>query len=108
MVSELRSTEVKDHFVGMDSPSMVNYIILGYKTIGSWIKKIIYYLFNKVKTQGLFFSLIGSLTDDNSWIIDSGASRHMKGESNQLHTLSKEPSSHEWNWVTTKAMLLEP
>ena len=39
-------------------------------------------------------ALTGSLTDDNAWIIDSGASRHMTGESKQLHTLSKEPSSH--------------
>ena len=39
-------------------------------------------------------SLIGSLNDDNAWIFDIGALRHMTGESKQLHTLSKEPSSH--------------
>ena len=51
MVSELRSRDVEDHFVGMDSPSMVNYIRLGFKFVGRWINKIIYYLFNKVKSH---------------------------------------------------------
>ena len=59
-----------------------------------WIKKVIQYLFNKVKSQGFLDALIGSLSDDNAWIVDNGASRHMTGESKQLHTLSKEPSSH--------------
>lgn len=54
---------------------MLNYIIFGYNIARSWIKKVIYYLFNKVKSQGFFASLTGSLTDDNAWIIDSGASR---------------------------------
>lgn len=39
-------------------------------------------------------ALIGSLNDDKAWIIDNGASRHMTGDSKQLHTLSKEQSSH--------------
>ena len=39
-------------------------------------------------------ALTGSLNDDNAWIVDSGASRYMTGESKQLHTLSKEPSPH--------------
>ena len=39
-------------------------------------------------------TLIGSLHDDNAGIIDSGASRHVTRESKQLHTLSREPSSH--------------
>jgi len=94
MVSKLRSREVKDNFVCMDSPSMVNYISLGFNFAVRWIKKIIYYLFNKVKSQGFLAALIGSLTDDNAWIIDSGTSRHMTGESRKLHTLSKESSSH--------------
>lgn len=81
MVSKLRSREVEDHFVGINSPSMVNYIRLGYNIAGRWIKNIIYYLFNKVKSQGLSVALTGSLTDDNAWIIDSGALRHMIGES---------------------------
>eukprot|EP00253_Pinus_taeda_P035669 PITA_35669 len=78
----------------MDSPSIVNYIRLSYNTAERWIKKIIYYLFNKVKSQGFLATLSGSLTNDNSWIIDSGSSRHMIGESKKLHTLSKDPSSH--------------
>ena len=67
---------------------------MGFNTVGSWIKKIFYYLFNKVKSQGFLVALTGSLNDDNAWIIDSGASRHMTGDSKQLHTLSKESSSH--------------
>ena len=39
-------------------------------------------------------ALTGSINDDNACIIDSGASRHTTGECKQLHTLSKEPSSH--------------
>ena len=95
MVSELRLGRIEDHFVGMDSPSLMNYIRMGINTAGSWIKKVIHYLFIKVKSQGFLATLTGSLHDDNAWIIDSGASRHMTGESKQLHTLSKEPSSHE-------------
>jgi len=70
MVSELRSTEVKDYFVGMDSPYMVNYIRFGFNFARRWIKNIIYYLLNKVESHGFMVSLIGSLTDDNAWIID--------------------------------------
>lgn len=107
MVSELRTREVEDHFVGMDSTSIVNYIILVSKYAGRWIKKIIYYLFNKVKSQGFLVALTDSLTDDNAWIIDSGASRHMTGESKKLHTLSKESSTHAVELMTTTTMLLE-
>jgi len=67
---------------------------MGINTTGRWIKKVIYYLFNKVKSKGFLVSLIGSLSDDNAWIIDTGASRHMIGEIKRLHTLSKDPSSH--------------
>ena len=49
---------------------------------------------NKVKSHGFLATLIVFLTNDNAWIIDSGASRHMIGDSKQLHTLSKEQSSH--------------
>ena len=73
---------------------MVNYISLGFNFARRWIKKIIYYLFNKVKSHGFLAFLITSLTNDNAWIIDSGASRHMTDESRQLHKLSKESSSH--------------
>ena len=78
----------------MDSPSLISYIRMGINTAGSWMKKVLYYLFNKVKIQGFLATNTGSLSDDNAWTIDSGASRHMTGESKQLHTLSKEPSSH--------------
>jgi len=72
----------------------MNYIRMGINTAGSWIKKVIHYLFSKVKSQGFLVSLTSSLNDDNAWIIDSGASRHMTGESKQLHTLSNDSSSH--------------
>ena len=67
---------------------------MGINTTRCWIKKVIYYLFNKVKSQGFLVALTSSLNDDKAWIIDSGASRHVTGESKQLHTLSKEPSSY--------------
>ena len=82
MVSELRSGKVEDHFVGSkglntDYPSLISYMKMGINTTGSWIKKVIHYSFNKVKSQGFLVSLTGYLSDDNAWIIDSGASRHM-------------------------------
>ena len=83
MVSELRSSKIEDHSVGsteMVTPSMISYMRMGFNIAGSWIKKIFYYLFNKVKSQGFFVVLTGSLNDDNAWIIDSGASRHITGE----------------------------
>lgn len=39
-------------------------------------------------------ALIGSFEGDNTWVIDSGASRHMTRECGQLKTLSKWNSSH--------------
>jgi len=57
----------------MDYASLMNYIRMGISIVGSWIKKVIHYLFNKVKSQGSLSSLTGSLNDDNAWIIDSGA-----------------------------------
>ena len=78
----------------MDSPYLINYMIMDINTTGSQIKKAIHYLFNKFKIQGFLAALTGSLSDENAWIIDSGASSHMTGESKQLHTLSKESSSH--------------
>ena len=47
----------------------------------------------KTKDEGLFSTLTGTFQDESIWVIDSGASRHMTGESDQLNTLSKEPSS---------------
>ena len=67
---------------------------MGINIVGSWIKKDIYYLFNKVKSQGFLAALTSSLSDDSAWIIDSGASRHMTRESKQIQALSKDPSSH--------------
>lgn len=64
------------------------------KVVGSWIGRIIYNLSRRVKNEGFLVALTSTLDDDNTWIIDSGASRHMTGESGQLHTLSREPSSH--------------
>ena len=58
------------------------------------IGSIIYNLSTRVKSEGFLATLTGTLDDDNTWIIDSGASRHMTRERVQLHTLSKEPSSH--------------
>ena len=104
MVSELRSGKLEDHVVGMDSPSLMNYIRMRINTARSWIKKVIYYLFNKVKSQGFLVALTGSLNDDNAWIIDSGASRHTTVESKQLQ---RSDLLMQQNWVTTKAMMLE-
>lgn len=42
----------------------------------------------------LFSTLTSTLEDDNIWVIDSGASRHMIGEYGQLQTISKGISSH--------------
>lgn len=100
MVSELRSKKVGDHFVGLKGkviPFLASYLKMGFNTIkiaGSWIRRIIYNLSNKVKSKGFLATLTGTLDDDNAWIIDSGASSHMTGESGQLHTLSKKSSSH--------------
>lgn len=94
MVSDLRSKNIEDHIVGlkeMITPSMIR---MGFNTAGSCIKKIFYYLFNKVKGQGFLVALTCVLNNDNAWIIDSEASRHMIRKSKQPHTLSKESSSH--------------
>lgn len=76
---------------------MTSYLKMGFNIIRiprSWIGRIFYNLSNKVKSKGFLASLIGTLDDDNAWIIDNGASRHMTRESVKIHTLSKEPSSH--------------
>jgi len=86
MVSELRSGKVEDHFVGMDSASLMNCIRMGINTARSWIKKVINYLFNKVKSQRFLAALTCSLNYENAWIIENGASTHMIGESkNFIH-----------------------
>ena len=87
MVLELRSGRIKDHIVGMESPSLMNYIRMSINSTRRWIKKLLRYIFTKVKDQGLLATLTGSLHDDNAWIIDSGASRHMTGKRKQLHAL---------------------
>ena len=80
MVSELRSRKIGDHSVGLKgkvTPSMLRYLKMGFNIVGSWIKRIIYNLFYKVKSKGFMATLTGSPNDDNTCIIDSGASRHM-------------------------------
>lgn len=72
MILELRSGKVEDHFVGMDSPSLMNYIRMGSNIAGSWIKKVIPYS-TRSKVKDSWASLTGSLNDDNAWIIHSGA-----------------------------------
>jgi len=82
MVSYLRSRKIEDHSIGLKelvTPSMISYMEMGFNTTGRWIKKILYYLFNKVKIQGFLSVLVGSLNDDSAWIIDSGLSRHITG-----------------------------
>jgi len=46
------------------------------------------------KNEGLFSALTGTFQDENIWVIDSGASRHMIGYHKQLKTLSKGNSSY--------------
>ena len=102
MVSELRSKKVEDHFVGYHlkkgktvleeniTTSMENYLNMGLHIVRiarSWIGRIIYSLSRRVKGKGLLVALTGTLDDDNAWTIDSGASKHMTGESGQLQTL---------------------
>jgi len=87
MVSELRSKKVGDHFVGLKvnvTSFMESYLKMGFNIIRiarSWIGRIIYNLSRRVKSEGFLAALTGTLDDDNAWIIDSGASRHMRGES---------------------------
>lgn len=89
MVSKLRSKKVGDHFVGLKekvTPSTTGYLNMGFNIIriaGRWIRRIIYNLSRKVKSEGFLAALTSTLDDDNV-IIDSGASRHMIGESGQL------------------------
>jgi len=94
MFSKLSSKKIEDQFVGLKEIITPSIIRMGFNSTGRWVKKIVYYLFNKVKSQWFLVSLIGSLNDDNAWIIDSGASRHMTRERKQLQTISKEPYSH--------------
>ena len=102
---------MKDHFVGCNlkgkavleekaTPSMESYLKMGFnitRIAGSWIGRIIYNLYRKVKSEGFLVALTGTLDNDNAWIIDFGASRHMIGESGQLHTLSKVHHLMQWN-----------
>lgn len=97
MVLELRSNKIGDHSIVLKektTPSMIRYLKMGFNIAGSWIKRIIYNLFNKVKRKGFLVALTSSPNDDNAWIIDSEASRHMTGDSKQIHTLSNEQFSH--------------
>lgn len=74
---------------------------MGLKTLKDLLKvtrsygvKIIYNLSRRIKSGGFIAALTGTFDDYNAWIIDSGATRHMIGESGQLQTLSKGSSSH--------------
>jgi len=46
------------------------------------------------RDEGLLFALSGTFQDEDIWVIDSGASRHMTGRSHQLKTLSKGKSAY--------------
>ena len=46
------------------------------------------------KDKGLFSALIGAFENENIWVIDNGASKHMIGEHKQLKTISKGKSSY--------------
>ena len=48
----------------------------------------------KVNDEGLFSAFSGTFQDEDIWVIDSGASRHMIGHSKQLKTLSKGKSAY--------------
>lgn len=74
-------------------------------TVASHLKKGINVLWNllfckndmtktSTKDEGLFLALIGTFEDETIWVIDSGASRHMIGEHNQLKTLLRGKSSY--------------
>lgn len=56
--------------------------------------KIIFKLAKKATKGSLFSALFGTFKDDNVWVIDNGASKHMTGECNQPQTLLKGSSSH--------------
>lgn len=84
MVSELRLRKIGDHSIGLKErtiPSMIRYLKMESNITGIWIKRIIYNLFNKIKSKGFLVALTGSLNDENACIIDSGGSRHMIGDS---------------------------
>jgi len=98
MVSELRcKKETEDHiFVGI----MARVIRKGFKVLGNIstsIKKcllnITFKLTKGVVDRSFFFALSDTLKDENVWVIDSDASKHMTGECSQLQTLSKGDSS---------------
>ena len=46
------------------------------------------------KDKGLFSTLTGTFEDENIWVIDNGASKHMTGSHKQLKTLSRGKSSY--------------
>jgi len=67
---------------------MASYLNMGLKTLKSILEvarschiKVIYNISKGAKFGGLLFALRGTFDDDNVWIIDNGALRHMTGES---------------------------
>ena len=97
MVSELRcKKEIEDHIL-VGTSSMARIMKKCFKLLGNLIvtiKESILKVISKLSKElmdGSFFSALSStFKDDNVWVINSGASRHMTGECSQLQTLSKE------------------
>jgi len=48
----------------------------------------------KERDEGLLSALSGMFQDEDIWVIDNGASRHMTSHSNRLKTLSKVKSAY--------------
>jgi len=61
----------------------------------------------KEKHEGLFLALSGTFQDEDIWVIDSGASRHMTDHSKQLKTLSKGKSTYSVELGDNKSYLVK-
>lgn len=84
----------------------INSLMQQLASIGLWLTNLInqkvkqawVYLISKsdrsTEVDGLFPALLGTFQDENIWVIDSGASRHMIGHPHQLKTLSNGKSSY--------------
>ena len=87
------------------------------KSITSHLKKGIKeawsFLFtsNKASTketnEGLFSTLSSTFQDEDIWVINSGASRHMTGHSHRLKTLSKGKSAYSVELGDNKSYLVK-
>ena len=70
---------------------MARVINKGFKFVGNlttFIKGFILKIISKLEVMdgSLFFALSGTFKNENVWVIDNGASRHMMGECIQLQT----------------------